>query len=739
MTPPVTRIHYSLPTMKKRSKDSAKNKKTIKSVEMIPKDSSWAIPEFSIESDPLSLIALESIRLDLECLRLKLTSSMSYKKKISLFEDFYEMNLVFESALKKFEKDHNDCPKKKKDFLNKIVLKLEGEIKQIREKLLLANKLHSSKFKIYQDDLTQIDRDIFVRAIEGNGWLGDFETLRRGSRNFDIEDISKTLIPIHSTTKTYEHLQPGSPLFARAFLDVDWSTHSAWEKQKITWINSLVPNSLSQPIKKNYEEYAPTEKLDDVILPENVKRHISSLCAHYQSKHTNSKSKKLTFLFKGPPGTGKTMTAKAIANELGLKVLQVQFPKMGEAETPRAIAFFAERAKHGKYLLLFDECEDLVWYNPFVGQSDSWVKQFFEKFSGVAVFTTNYQLDDAFKRRITYSTDFKNPDSKTRSVILKNEIQKLRHTHELTSFPSESTIQEIASRHPVSGGYYEQVLQLATAQSRLGTIEETALIESFAHCETQQFLEADSIREPSVSLSKVQLPKENSEEIKNFIEYSKTIFKSKQKNPLMPQGATALFSGPPGTGKTLTAEAIASELSLPFRRVSPSTFLSKWIGETENKIKQIFREAARDRHVLFIDEAEGLFLDRQSATKSWEKTQADELLNQVESFPGILIIATNFKEMMDQAFARRFLFHVNFKMPDAPTRRELWNTWKESLNLSESTIDDLSQRFELTGGEIRNVAVRSKVTQKTSVPALSILCADVIRGRTGNQSRRIGL
>ena len=94
---------------------------------------------------------------------------------------------------------------------------------------------------------------------------------------------------------------------------------------------------------------------------------------------------------------------------------------------------------------------------------------------------------------------------------------------------------------------------------------------------------------------------------------------------------------------------------------------------------------------------------------------------------------------MDQAFARRFLFHVNFKMPDAPTRRELWNTWKESLNLSESTIDDLSQRFELTGGEIRNVAVRSKVTQKTSVPALSILCADVIRGRTGNQSRRIGL
>jgi SpoVK/Ycf46/Vps4 family AAA+-type ATPase len=189
----------------------------------------------------------------------------------------------------------------------------------------------------------------------------------------------------------------------------------------------------------------------------------------------------------------------------------------------------------------------------------------------------------------------------------------------------------------------------------------------------------------------------------------------------------------------MTEEAIAKEMGLEFRRVSPSTFLSMYVGETERKIKKVFKDAQAGRYVLFIDEAEGLFLDRQGAQRSWEKTQANELLQQVESFRGVLIIATNFADMMDPAFARRFLFHIKFVAPSVDVRKALWSNWRTQLQLKEDQVKNLAERFALSGGEIRNVAIRAKATSNVSLEGLTKLCEEVLKSRTGRETRKIGI
>ena len=705
------------------------------------------MPAIDLKADPLALPAYEVLRIGFEALRIRLSIPTSFKKLLERLDDAaMGVDAGFEDAIEKVGKLAKDDLSVQHIFLEQVRDRLNDAIKEVATQITVARKLHSKQFLIYSTELPQIDHDIFFKCLLANGWLNELMFDREGKRVRDIEDFGEALTPIYSRLRVLERLQPSSPLFALGILNVEISGHqSAWEKTEV----KISPQAFVKEIGNHFsliestsscEVYSPSETLDQVMLPEKAKAHITSLCQHYQKILQTKQNKKLTFLFKGPPGTGKSMTAKAIARKLGLNVLKVDFPNVSDKAIPKTIAFFAERAKAGNCMLLFDECEDLIGYNPFIGKSDGWMKVFFESFAGVAVFTTNYWVPKGFERRMSYSLDFKEPNAKIRTEILKAELTRLAGDQGLQAIPDDRILSDIASQHPLSGGYYQQVLQLAAAQSAPGTIEVQALRESFQHCELQQNRsESDSVREPRVSLDKIHLDSDHKLEIANFIQYSREVLSGGVTHSLMPPGATGLFSGPPGTGKTITAEAIATEIGIPFRRVSPSTFLSKWVGDTEAAIKEVFKDAEREKYLLFIDEAEGLFLDRAGTTKSWEKTQVDELLQQVEAFKGVLIIATNFKEMMDQAFARRFLFHVNFRIPSVETRQSLWSAWKDALSLTDENIFRLSSRFALTGGEIRNAAVRAKVNSKTELKDLSALCEEVIRGRTGQRARRLGV
>lgn len=372
----------------------------------------------------------------------------------------------------------------------------------------------------------------------------------------------------------------------------------------------------------------------------------------------------------------------------------------------------------------------------------------FDCFEGVAIFTTNdLEISEPIKRRMSYCMEFKKPGPDARLAVLKSEVVRVCSEFEVVNATSSESLERFSRDYSVAGGFMAQSMMLAVAQSPDGKLSDEGLETALRHQrDSLGVAEKDEARTPTISLERVKLEPANQTEVTRFIAYARRALDA-VKNPgktgpktateNLP-GASILLSGPPGTGKTLTAEAIASELKIPIRRLSPSSLLSMWVGGTEQRIRKAFREAECEPCVLMIDEAEGLFASRAGAQRSWEVTQANELLQQVESFKGVLAIATNYVDRIDPAFARRFIFHLRFEFPGTATRLELWKQWQSELKLTDAELATLAERVELTGGEIRNAAIRALVRGETHLQEVLEISERVASDRTGMTHKRVG-
>ncbi|HEY7544943.1 MAG TPA: ATP-binding protein, partial [Blastocatellia bacterium] len=176
------------------------------------------------------------------------------------------------------------------------------------------------------------------------------------------------------------------------------------------------------------------------------------------------------------------------------------------------------------------------------------------------------------------------------------------------------------------------------------------------------------------------------------------------------KGLNALFSGPPGTGKTMAAEVIASELQLDLYQIDLSQVVSKYIGETEKNLHQIFREAQMSQAILFFDEADALFGKRsevKDAHDRYANIEVGYLLQKMEEYEGIAILATNLRENLDEAFVRRMRFIVEFPFPNQEYRQKIWEViFPAEAPLGEDVdVERLARDIKLAGGNIRNIAL----------------------------------
>lgn len=172
-------------------------------------------------------------------------------------------------------------------------------------------------------------------------------------------------------------------------------------------------------------------------------------------------------------------------------------------------------------------------------------------------------------------------------------------------------------------------------------------------------------------------------------------------------GYRALFHGPPGTGKTLTATLIGQAAQADVYRIDLSMVVSKYIGETEKNLARVFDQAQTRRWILFFDEADALF-GKRGATQNANDHHANQeiayLLQRVEDFPGVVILASNLRSNLDDAFSRRFQSMVYFPMPDAEQRLRLWRLMLPASHLAADVdLAQLAQRYEVSGGAIANV------------------------------------
>lgn len=194
-----------------------------------------------------------------------------------------------------------------------------------------------------------------------------------------------------------------------------------------------------------------------------------------------------------------------------------------------------------------------------------------------------------------------------------------------------------------------------------------------------------------------------------WLAHSKRILNDWGLQKSLKPGYRTLFYGPPGTGKTLTASLIGKAVEADVYRIDLSMVVSKYIGETEKNLATVFDQAQNKNWILFFDEADSLFGKRTQTSNSNDRHANQEisyLLQRVEDFPGVVILATNLKANIDAAFSRRFQSEVYFAMPDAMQRERLWNnlfTNKERLN-TDVNFRQLAERYELAGGALLNVA-----------------------------------
>ncbi|WP_417873682.1 ATP-binding protein [Xanthomarina gelatinilytica] len=197
-------------------------------------------------------------------------------------------------------------------------------------------------------------------------------------------------------------------------------------------------------------------------------------------------------------------------------------------------------------------------------------------------------------------------------------------------------------------------------------------------------------------------------ELKSWLQHGNTLMKEWELFKKIKPGYRALFYGPPGTGKTLTVSLLGKVSKREVYRVDLSMIVSKYIGETEKNLSKIFDIAQYKDWILFFDEADALFGKRTEANSSNDRhanQQTSYLLQRIEDFPGVVILASNLKGNMDAAFTRRFQSMIHFNMPEISERYQLWkNAFSGKCKLDkEINLWQIAEEYELTGGAIINV------------------------------------
>lgn len=479
----------------------------------------------------------------------------------------------------------------------------------------------------------------------------------------------------------------------------------------------------------------PTETLDRVILPEEDKRRIVELVSLHESylealakwglRDAIPYGRGVSMLFSGPPGSGKTLTARAVAHQLGHRLLLVDTARLSGADRgfQQNLDNLLREARLQNAVLFFDECEGLfAAQNRLSGGGQlSSLLQALEQFEGVVILATNLPqlLDPALDRRILYRVVFQIPSPSMREAIWE--------VHMPPGLPraDDVDLHYIAKRFEFTGGYVKNAVLLAAGaaagRAALGqgpaAVTQQDLIDS---CYSQQRHRLNELADRDVAdlrLDDLILPDEVKQQVREIIEAvaaQGTVFREwgfgKKFNK--GRGLSALFDGEPGTGKTLAAEVISAELALGLYRVNVANVVSKYIGETEKNLSRIFAEARGTQSILLFDEADSLFAKRvevKGSNDRFANMETNVLLQLIERYDGLVILTTNLKSSIDNAFERRLSFKINFPFPEWETRATIW----EHLIPDMAPIGDdveydlLGKSFELSGGSIKNAVLRA--------------------------------
>lgn len=427
----------------------------------------------------------------------------------------------------------------------------------------------------------------------------------------------------------------------------------------------------------------------------------------------------VNILFYGEPGTGKTSFVKTLAKELGLDLFEIrQGDRNGEHNSPQSrmsgIRICNDQVPRERSMIMVDESDQLLRTSMdffaalFGGMGSSGsekgvINSILDETKLPTIWISNapaHSMDDSVRRRFDYSIRFEKLNSKQRQAIWRNNVGKLH----LGNVISDAMVEQLADRYQTSAGGITMVLEnVKRMKPRKG--KEMELIDKLMkpHCELMNAKPKDDKLLPSKDYSLDGLNITGDIGLGRIVEAVRK-FRDEKDDGVDPDRPrmNLLLWGPPGTGKTEFVKYLGRELNAKVLVKMGSDLLSMYVGGTEQNIKRAFEEAEADNAILFLDEIDGLVQDRSGASKSWEVTQVNELLYQMENFKGVMVGATNFMDNLDQAIMRRFTFKLQFDYLDEAGKRLFFERmFKEKLTKEEA--ERLAEVRNLAPGDFRTV------------------------------------
>jgi SpoVK/Ycf46/Vps4 family AAA+-type ATPase len=415
-------------------------------------------------------------------------------------------------------------------------------------------------------------------------------------------------------------------------------------------------------------------------------------------------------LFYGKPGTGKTELSKAISIFCNKSAVMVSCGEGGERFDRRKALVTAVNSVPEGGVVIVDEAEALLASRDLfqrMGPNKAWINQFMDTNRHKIIWIINdiSDLDESIRRRFAYSIQFKALRSSQREKIWDCQLRKYKIKR---YFPTER-IGQLANQYEVSPGIIAYAVR-TVAQSKGADWSANEI-----HLLLTEVLSAQTLLvEGAHSLKKLNVISKNYDSAAlntdtNIPQLIAGLNRFQQAGG--EGGVNLLFWGWPGTGKTEFAKHLAKQQGKDLLVKRVSDLSSKWVGETEKLIAATFREAEENDSILFLDEADSLFINRQTANRSWETSQTNEILTQMENFSGILICCTNLLENLDEAAMRRFAFKIKFLPLTNEGKLRLYRNYFQSLEelLSAELEGRLSKVRNLCPGDIKAVWQRLRM------------------------------
>ena len=565
-------------------------------------------------------------------------------------------NLAYFLGLNKFVDDYEETDRKEIIGLMKNRL----QVLESKEDVKLSKRLRSNIKKVMKlIGLNKVERDILVFTVH----LKYYDLMDSATRTLDdlstdrLINVLSVLLE-HKPSKIKTALSPRNRLARSGLVTVDREgSNSMLHKleilsrdfaDKMMNLNGDIEEMIRDSVRKcsvstlSVGDFGYIKDDIDLLLP-------------YLSQSIKEHKQGVNILFYGKPGTGKTELTKALAKELNTGIYEVSYadeddePISGEKRLKAykvAQSFFSSN----DIILMFDEIEDVVGNNGFESffmpkkqSNKGWMNRTLESNAIPTIWITNdiRSMDPAMVRRFDMSMEIPIPPKAKRKEIIQKDCAELI---------SEEAIEKIAKNEAIAPALVTRAAKVVNSINDSSTDKDKAF-ESILN----NTLKAQG--HPKIeNATEEMLPESYNPNYINTDANLKELAKGIKEHP----NARICLYGVPGTGKSAFGKWIAQYTDKPFVLKKGSDLLSMWVGGTEKNITSAFREAKEEGAVLVFDEVDSFLQDRRNAKNSWEVTQVNEMLVQMENFDGVFIATTNLMSGLDQASLRRFDMKLEF-------------------------------------------------------------------------------